>query len=110
MSRGGLSRLSSRGEPGERDQIWGCKSLGIDRGEVLSMIQIPMLGKVPSTALRDGDFAHPLLEESWTKPLGQLEDRSSFYEAERYGDWVGWDLSRLTLFRCSTMRLVLLSN
>ena len=51
-------------EEGKGDQILGCAILGIDGGEVMSMIQIAMMGKLPYTALRDGIFAHPLLAES----------------------------------------------
>jgi pyruvate/2-oxoglutarate dehydrogenase complex dihydrolipoamide dehydrogenase (E3) component len=44
--------------------ILGCAVLGIEGGEVMSMIQIAMMGKVPYTALRDAIFAHPTLAES----------------------------------------------
>ena len=49
---------------GKTDQILGCAILGIDGGEVMSMLQIATMGKLPYTALRDGVFAHPLLSES----------------------------------------------
>ncbi len=45
-------------------QVLGCAVLGIEGGEIASMIQIAMMGKVPYTALRDGVFAHPTLAES----------------------------------------------
>jgi len=48
----------------ETDQILGCAVLGLDGGEVMSMIEIAMMGRLPYTALRDGVFAHPLLAES----------------------------------------------
>lgn len=48
----------------ETDQILGCAVLGIECGEVMSMIQIAMMGKLPYTALREGIFAHPTLAES----------------------------------------------
>jgi len=44
--------------------ILGCAVLGIEGGEVMSMIQIAMMGKVPYTSLRDAIFAHPTLAES----------------------------------------------
>jgi pyruvate/2-oxoglutarate dehydrogenase complex dihydrolipoamide dehydrogenase (E3) component len=46
------------------DQILGAAILGIEGGEVMSALQIAMLGKLPYTALRDGVFAHPTLAES----------------------------------------------
>ena len=45
-------------------QILGCAVLGIEGGEIMAMIQIAMMGKLPYTALRDGVFAHPTLAES----------------------------------------------
>jgi pyruvate/2-oxoglutarate dehydrogenase complex dihydrolipoamide dehydrogenase (E3) component len=45
-------------------QILGAAVLGIEGGELMSMIQIAMMGRVPYTALRDGIFAHPNLAES----------------------------------------------
>ena len=48
----------------ETNQILGAAVLGIEGGEVMSVIQIAMLGKLPYTALRDGTFAHPTLAES----------------------------------------------
>ena len=57
----------------ESDQILGCAILGIDGGEVMSMLQIAMMAKLPYTALRDGVFAHPLLAESLNNLFGSLE-------------------------------------
>ncbi len=48
----------------ESNQILGCAILGIEGGEIMSMLQIAMLGRLPYTALRDGIFAHPTLAES----------------------------------------------
>jgi len=48
----------------ETDQILGCAILGIEGGEVMSLIQVAMMGKVTASALRDGVFAHPSLAES----------------------------------------------
>lgn len=45
-------------------QILGAAILGVEGGEIMSMLQIAMMGKVPYTALRDGIFAHPTLAES----------------------------------------------
>ncbi|KAK3177988.1 hypothetical protein OEA41_000120 [Lepraria neglecta] len=60
-------------EEGKGDQILGCAILGIDGGEVMSMIQIAVMGGVKWQALRDGVFAHPLLAESLNNLFGSLE-------------------------------------
>jgi pyruvate/2-oxoglutarate dehydrogenase complex dihydrolipoamide dehydrogenase (E3) component len=44
--------------------ILGCTILGLEGGELMSMIQIAMISKLPYTALRDAIYAHPTLAES----------------------------------------------
>ncbi len=46
------------------DQILGCAILGVAGGEVMSMVEIAMLGRLPYTRLRDAIFAHPALAEA----------------------------------------------
>ncbi len=46
------------------DQILGAAVLGIEGGEIMSVLEMAMMGKLPYTALRDGIFAHPTLAES----------------------------------------------
>ncbi len=46
------------------EQILGCAILGIEGGEIMSMLQIAMMAKLSYTKLRDGTFAHPTLAES----------------------------------------------
>jgi pyruvate/2-oxoglutarate dehydrogenase complex dihydrolipoamide dehydrogenase (E3) component len=46
------------------NQILGCAILGVEGGEIMSMIEIAMMGKLPYTALKDATFAHPTLAES----------------------------------------------
>lgn len=48
----------------ETDQILGCAILGMEGGEIMAVLQMAMMGKVPYTAIRDGVFAHPTLAES----------------------------------------------
>ena len=48
----------------DTDQILGCAILGVQGGEVMGLLQVAMMGKLPYTALRDGVFAHPTLTES----------------------------------------------
>jgi pyruvate/2-oxoglutarate dehydrogenase complex dihydrolipoamide dehydrogenase (E3) component len=46
------------------NQILGAAILGIEGGEIMSAVEIAMMGELPYTALRDGTFAHPTLTES----------------------------------------------
>ena len=45
-------------------RIVGCAILGIEGGEIMSMIQIAMMGNLTDTQLRNAIFAHPTLAES----------------------------------------------
>jgi pyruvate/2-oxoglutarate dehydrogenase complex dihydrolipoamide dehydrogenase (E3) component len=55
-------------------QILGCAVLGIEGGEVMSMMQIAMVGNVPYTVLRDAIFAHPTLAESLNNLFATIEE------------------------------------
>ena len=46
------------------DQILGAAVLGLEGGELMAMLQLAMMGKLPYTGLRDAIFAHPTLAES----------------------------------------------
>jgi pyruvate/2-oxoglutarate dehydrogenase complex dihydrolipoamide dehydrogenase (E3) component len=48
----------------ETHQILGCAILGMEGGEVMTVLQVAMMGKLPYTVIRDGIFAHPTLAES----------------------------------------------
>src|SRR5713101_6903003 len=48
----------------ESAQILGAAVLGLEGGEVMSMLQLAMMGKLPYTTLRDAVFSHPNLSES----------------------------------------------
>lgn len=48
----------------DSEQILGAAILGIEGGEIMSMLQIAMMGKLPYTALGEAIFAHPTLAES----------------------------------------------
>ena len=48
----------------ETNQILGAAVLGVEGGELMSMFEIAMLGKLPYTVLKDTIFAHPTLAES----------------------------------------------
>ena len=45
-------------------QILGCTILGVEGGEIMSMLQIAMMGKLPYPAIKEAIFAHPTLAES----------------------------------------------
>ena len=48
----------------ENSQLLGAAILGIEGGEIMSQIQLAMMGKLPYTVLKDAVFAHPTLAES----------------------------------------------
>jgi pyruvate/2-oxoglutarate dehydrogenase complex dihydrolipoamide dehydrogenase (E3) component len=48
----------------DTNQILGAAVLGIEGGEIMAILQMAIMGKVPYTVLRDGVFAHPTLVES----------------------------------------------
>ncbi len=48
----------------ETHQILGCAILGIEGGEIMTVLQMAMMGQVPYTEIKDGIFAHPTLSES----------------------------------------------
>jgi pyruvate/2-oxoglutarate dehydrogenase complex dihydrolipoamide dehydrogenase (E3) component len=45
------------------DRIIGFSMLGVNAGEVMTVVQMTMLGGLPYSALRDGIFAHPTISE-----------------------------------------------
>ncbi len=57
----------------ETDQIIGAAILGVEGGEVMSVLQMAMMGGVPYTVLRDAVFAHPTLTESLNNLFASLE-------------------------------------
>jgi pyruvate/2-oxoglutarate dehydrogenase complex dihydrolipoamide dehydrogenase (E3) component len=46
------------------DRILGCAVLGAEGGEIMSVVQVAMMGGLPFGVLRDGIFAHPTLSEA----------------------------------------------
>ena len=55
-------------------QILGCSVLGIEGGEIMAVLQMAMMGKVPYTVLRDAVFAHPTLAESLNNLFSTLDE------------------------------------
>lgn len=48
----------------ETKQILGCTILGIEGGEIMAVLQVAMMGKLPYPSIREAVFAHPTLAES----------------------------------------------
>ena len=57
----------------ETELILGCSVLGVEGGELMAMIQIAMMGRVPYTTLREGIFAHPTMAESLNNLFAKLD-------------------------------------
>ena len=55
-------------------QILGCAILGIEGGELMSMLEIAMLGHVAYPVLKDAIFAHPTLAESFNNLFATLDE------------------------------------
>ncbi|HYU69917.1 MAG TPA: mercuric reductase [Burkholderiales bacterium] len=56
-------------------QILGCTILGVEGGEIMSMLQIAMMGNIPYTAIKEAIFAHPTLAESLNNLFMTLDPR-----------------------------------
>jgi dihydrolipoamide dehydrogenase len=56
-------------------QILGCTILGVEGGEIMSMLQIAMMGKLPYTEIKEAIFAHPTLAESLNNLFMTLDAR-----------------------------------
>jgi pyruvate/2-oxoglutarate dehydrogenase complex dihydrolipoamide dehydrogenase (E3) component len=56
-------------------QILGCTILGVEGGEIMSMLQIAMMGKLPYPAIKEAIFAHPTLAESLNNLFMTLDPR-----------------------------------
>lgn len=57
----------------ETGRILGCAVLGIEGGELASMIRVAMMGGLDYSALREGIFSHPSLSESLNNLFAHLE-------------------------------------
>ncbi|POR35283.1 Putative pyridine nucleotide-disulfide oxidoreductase RclA [Tolypocladium paradoxum] len=57
----------------ESQQILGFTCLGLEGGEIMSVVQMAMVGRVKWTALRDAVWAHPSLAESLNNLWGFLK-------------------------------------
>lgn len=57
----------------ETERILGAAVLGLEGGELMSMIEIAMMGGLKFTALRDATLAHPTLAESLNNVFSNWE-------------------------------------
>jgi pyruvate/2-oxoglutarate dehydrogenase complex dihydrolipoamide dehydrogenase (E3) component len=58
----------------DSSQMLGAAVLGIEGGEIVSQIQLAMMGKLPYTVLKDAVFAHPTLAESLNNLFSHFQD------------------------------------
>lgn len=57
----------------ETGQILGAAVLGVEGGEIMSMLELAMMGKLPYTVLHDAIFAHPTLAEALNNLFSSLD-------------------------------------
>ncbi|GFZ44893.1 hypothetical protein JCM24511_02619 [Saitozyma sp. JCM 24511] len=58
----------------ESKRILGFTCLGLEGGEIMSVVQMTMVGGLPYTALQNAMFSHPTLAESLNNLWGFLKD------------------------------------
>ncbi len=56
-----------------QEQPLGAVILGIEGGEIMTVVQVAMMGNLPYTALRDGIFSHPTLAEGLNTLFAAME-------------------------------------
>lgn len=56
------------------EQILGVAILGLEGGEVMTVLQVAMMGRVPYPTIQNGVFAHPTLAESLNNLFTALDD------------------------------------
>ncbi len=57
----------------DTQQVLGCAILGLEGGEIMTILQVAMMGKLPYTALRDAVFTHPTLAEGLNSLFATLD-------------------------------------
>ena len=57
----------------DTNQILGAAILGIEGGEIMTVVQVAMMGNLPYTAIRDGIFSHPTLAEGLNNPFMAMD-------------------------------------
>ncbi|HEY1610502.1 MAG TPA: FAD-dependent oxidoreductase, partial [Paraburkholderia sp.] len=64
----------------DTDEILGFTMLGSEAGEVVSTVQIAMLGRLPYTVIRDAPLAHPTLAEGLNLLFALVPARTRQYD------------------------------
>jgi pyruvate/2-oxoglutarate dehydrogenase complex dihydrolipoamide dehydrogenase (E3) component len=59
---------------GDTDEILGFAALGLEGGELMSLVEVAMMGQLPWQKLRNGIFAHPTLAESLNNLFATLDE------------------------------------
>ena len=59
------------------DQILGFSMLGTNAGDVVTAVQMAMLGKLPYTAVRDAIISHPLMSEGLNILFSKVPPRTN---------------------------------
>jgi pyruvate/2-oxoglutarate dehydrogenase complex dihydrolipoamide dehydrogenase (E3) component len=57
----------------ETGQLIGAAVLSAEGGEIMSLLQVAMMGRLPYTALREATFAHPTFAEGLNNLFAALE-------------------------------------
>jgi len=57
----------------DTEQILGAAVLGIEGGEIMTMLQLAMMGGLKFSVLREATFAHPTLAESLNNLFGHFQ-------------------------------------
>lgn len=65
----------------DTQQILGCPILGLEGGEIMTIIQVAMIGRLPYTALKEAIFTHPTLAEGLNTLFMTLESQVCRYES-----------------------------
>jgi pyruvate/2-oxoglutarate dehydrogenase complex dihydrolipoamide dehydrogenase (E3) component len=60
----------------DSDEILGFTAFGVEASELMAVVQVAMVARVPFTKLRDAIFTHPTISEGLVFLLGQLESLS----------------------------------
>lgn len=59
---------------GDDDSILGFTMIGAEAGEVMAVVQVAMLGRLPYTALRDATLTHPTMAEGLNALFADVAD------------------------------------
>jgi pyruvate/2-oxoglutarate dehydrogenase complex dihydrolipoamide dehydrogenase (E3) component len=60
----------------DSDEILGFTAVAPHAGEIMSVVQTAMMGKLPYTALRDAVFTHPTMAEGLGPLFSGVPDRT----------------------------------